>query len=211
MTSTTTNGIKCGKCKEYHPTANDVRACYGLAAVEDSPRRFPAAAIGPKGTGDQPATEKQVAFIARLAQERGVATPVAGTKKAATAEIERLLALPKAAPSSHPDSQAKGGTATEGMHKVGDEIFKVQKAVHGSGHLYCKRLVPGEGFGAKATFVYAPGMMKQLSAATKMSLEEAKAFGALYGTCCVCGRTLTDEKSIAAGIGPVCAGKGMWA
>jgi hypothetical protein len=83
--------------------------------------------------------------------------------------------------------------------------------VHGSGHLYCKRLVPGDGYGSKATFVYAPGMMPLLSAKTKMTLEEAKAFGALYGTCCVCGRTLTDEKSIAAGIGPVCAGKGSWA
>jgi hypothetical protein len=40
-----------------------------------------------------------------------------------------------------------------------------------------------------------------------MTVEEAKAFGLLYGRCIVCGRTLTDEKSIADGIGPICAAK----
>jgi hypothetical protein len=40
-----------------------------------------------------------------------------------------------------------------------------------------------------------------------MSLEEAKAFGRLYGVCVRCGATLTDEQSIEAGIGPVCAGR----
>jgi hypothetical protein len=40
-----------------------------------------------------------------------------------------------------------------------------------------------------------------------MTLDQAKAFGALYGACCNCGKTLTDERSIEAGIGPVCARK----
>lgn len=92
---------------------------------------------------------------------------------------------------------------TEGMYKVGDTVYKVQVAVHGSGHLYAKRLEGGR-------FEYAPGMMKRLRPEDKMTLEEAKAWGVLYGTCCVCGRTLTDEDSIAAGIGPVCAGKEGW-
>jgi len=159
------------------------------------------------------------------------------TKANASALIERLLAMPKPEPEAvkpvsskcptpHPkggcgcpksESRCRGWVAyekaqqkaqpVEGMHKVGDDIFKVQKAVHGSGHLYAKRLVPGEGYGSKARFEYAPGVLKTLSAATLMSLDEAKAWGALYGTCCVCGRTLTNEDSIDAGIGPVCAGK----
>lgn len=53
-------------------------------------------------------------------------------------------------------------------------------------------------------FEYAPGMVSHLTADTLMTLEEAKDFGALYGVCCVCGRTLTNEESIEAGIGPVC-------
>lgn len=123
-------------------------------------------------------------------------------------QARQQAAHPTALPVAPP---AHVGPATEGMHKVGNEIFKVQKAVHGSGHLYAKRLVGPDEFGGKAEFEYAPGALKNLSTATKMTLEEAKEFGALYGTCCVCGRTLTNEKSIYAGIGPVCAGKGMWA
>jgi len=110
--------------------------------------------------------------------------------------------------------------ATEGMYRTEDgTIYKVQRAVHGSGRLYAKRLVVHEGEfsfqkgfqGTKVTFEYDQGTIFKLKLTDKMTLEEAKAFGALYGTCCVCGRTLTDERSIEAGIGPVCAGKGEWA
>ena len=101
-------------------------------------------------------------------------------------------------------------------------IFKVQRAVNGSGNLYAKELLTeavGHCGGCEACdgedlcltydarFEYAAGAMRLLSAETAMSLEQAKTYGALYGTCCACGRTLTDEASIAAGIGPVCAEK----
>jgi hypothetical protein len=98
--------------------------------------------------------------------------------------------------------------ATEGMYRLADgTIFKVQKAVHGSGRLYAKRLIPPSEFGGSAQFEYAPGMIYRLTLEDKMTLEQAKEFGALYGTCCVCGRTLTNEVSIAAGIGPICGGR----
>lgn len=96
-------------------------------------------------------------------------------------------------------------SATEGWYKVGDDVFKVQVAHHGSGNLYAKRLVvtgPGE-----ASWEYAPGMVRRLTDADRLSVEDAAAFGRLYGVCAVCGRTLTDEASIAAGIGPVCIRK----
>lgn len=88
--------------------------------------------------------------------------------------------------------------ATEGMYLKDGRIFKVQRAVHGSGHLYAKELVDG-------SFVYAGGMFRQLDSSHAMTLEQAKEYGALYGVCCACARTLTDEASIEAGIGPVCA------
>lgn len=53
-------------------------------------------------------------------------------------------------------------------------------------------------------FVYAPGAIHSLTAAQRMTLAEAKAFGIQYGVCCVCGAFLKDAKSVAAGIGPVC-------
>ncbi len=41
-------------------------------------------------------------------------------------------------------------------------------------------------------------------------LNAAKAFGKAWGKCCVCSRTLTNDESIAGGIGPVCASKFGW-
>lgn len=108
------------------------------------------------------------------------------------------------------------------MYKYDGDIYKVQKAVHGSGNLYAKKLVvldggyevqSGEGWrGGRLTkvtvsFEYAPGIFNKLSEDDRLSLEEAREFGALYGTCCVCGRLLTNELSIALGIGPVCGSR----
>jgi hypothetical protein len=106
----------------------------------------------------------------------------------------------------------------DGMYRDPDtgDIFKVQVAVHGSGNLYAKRLVELDEPKVMKTktvsheFVYEPGLLRRIKPEWRMTLEEAKAWGALYGTCCVCGATLTKEASIAAGIGPVCSGKGFW-
>jgi len=82
-------------------------------------------------------------------------------------------------------------------------IWKVQAAkASGSGNLYAKRLDPADG-----SFTYTPGAIRRLRASQRMTLEQAKRFGALYGFCIRCGRTLTDEYSIANGIGKVCAGR----
>jgi hypothetical protein len=106
----------------------------------------------------------------------------------------------------------------DGMYRDPDtgDIFKVQVAVHGSGNLYAKRLVELDEPKVMKTktvsheFVYEPGLLRRIKPEWRMTLEEAKAWGALYGTCCVCGATLTKEASIAAGIGPVCSEKGFW-
>lgn len=203
MNATITSGIKCGNCKNHHESVQAVRACYGQPIPATS-------GVAPGVKNVKPATEKQIAFIQRLQQERGQAldaTALPLTSKTASLLIEHLMALPKVAPAAHPQAVAQAAKAeplTDGMYLKDEVIYKIQKAVHGSGHLYAKRLVPGEGYGSKATFVYAPGAMKALTLADRMTLEQAKAFGALYGTCCVCGRTLTNEDSIEAGIGPVC-------
>lgn len=47
------------------------------------------------------------------------------------------------------------------------------------------------------------GAMKHLAEAP---LESMKAYGRRTGTCCMCGRELTNKESIEAGIGPICAG-----
>jgi hypothetical protein len=104
-----------------------------------------------------------------------------------------------------------------GMYRLDETIYKVQLAVHGSGRPYAKRLVQIEQEVDRSLvrdvveqvwkFEYAPGAIKSLRPEHKLSLEDAKAFGALYGTCCCCGATLTNEESIEKGIGPICEGK----
>ena len=79
----------------------------------------------------------------------------------------------------------------------------MQIAVHGSGKPYAKLLDTATG-----NFDYSPGLVNEVRASgTRLTLERAKELGHLYGRCIRCGATLTDEGSIAAGIGPVCATK----
>lgn len=105
--------------------------------------------------------------------------------------------------------EPSGPVTESGLYRKGEDIFKVQVAVHGSGRLYAKRFLPDAPVTATPgeKFEYAPGVVQTLRAEDRLTLDEAKQYGALYGSCIVCGRTLTDENSIAAGIGPVCANK----
>ena len=161
-----------------------------------------------------PASAAQVRFITDLAErvygpdnapEHIAALGESGIfddSRKASATIDALKIAARNA--AHPIRPAVA-ELEDGMYRLPNgDILKVQHAVHGSGRQYAKRLVPPAEFGGKAEFEYAPGAMRTLTADHRMTLEDAKAFGALYGTCCVCGRTLTDEKSISAGIGPVC-------
>lgn len=163
-------------------------------------------------TATRPATEKQISFIKSLIAERDVSELELNryrtlVREQGTKGASRVIDLLKATPRKI--GQEPVTVAPEGMHKVGDRIFKVQRAVHGSGNLYAKELVQAgpDAFEDGFKFEYSPGIIRILNDSTLMTIEEAKRFGALYGTCCVCGRTLTDENSIAEGIGPVCAKK----
>lgn len=91
-----------------------------------------------------------------------------------------------------------------GMYRVNGRIYKVLPSRSSDRH-YAKELV-GEGDGTYR-FTYAPGAMRLIRAEHRMTDEQAREFGRTTGICCVCTTTLTDPKSIAAGIGPVCSGK----
>ena len=104
----------------------------------------------------------------------------------------------------------------DGIYRADDGTFyKVQIAKQGSGNLYAKKLVVRE-TGALRTdgtpeytgsFTYAPGAIHTLRADQRLTSDAAKAFGSLYGICCACGADLTDEVSIATGLGRICRGK----
>lgn len=145
-----------------------------------------------------PATDAQIAKIHETLDEKYTPEQAAEhhewmnthiiSKAAASAALKRLFAMPDV------------NELDEGMYRVGDEIFKVYRTRE-TNRLVTKTLT-------EDGFEYTG--MKPLSFITvehRMTLDEAKAYGKVTGTCCNCGRKLTNETSIAEGIGPRCAGK----
>lgn len=136
----------------------------------------------------------------------------AGELNGATASqlIDTFIKLVKAQPK--PETPAREELES-GMYRKDDKIYKVYRAVHGSGKMCAKELVKLDeptvkrGKEHQYDFEYRGLAERYVSAEDRMTLEEAKEFGAIYGVCCCCGATLTDEKSIEAGIGPICARK----
>jgi len=153
-----------------------------------------------------PATEKQINFLIKLLAER-IENPEQSlnaikwvnehrlSKATASAKIEQYLNMPRVrrAFSSTPELD-------EGMYQIGKEIFKVYRTRE-TDELVTKTLTE-DGFeytGKKP--------LSRITAEHRMTIEQAKHYGQVTGTCCQCGRKLTKEESIEAGIGPVCAGK----
>ena len=110
-------------------------------------------------------------------------------------------------------SVARGEQPLEdGMYRTpSGGIFKVYHTVHGANQQVAKRLVLDEDANSGWRFEYeGKAPLKGPDAIQpqwRMTLDQAKEFGAVYGVCCICSRTLTNEDSIEAGIGPVCAGR----
>ena len=152
-----------------------------------------------------PATEAQINFLVKLLAEK-IEDPAKSldaikrvnehklSKATASAKITEYMAMPtvRKAFSSTPELD-------EGMYKVGDDIFKVYHTQ--AGHIATKQLTE-DGFeytGRKP--------LAKIKPEHRMTLDQAKEYGKVTGTCCNCGRLLTNEDSIEAGIGPICAGK----
>lgn len=195
--------MRCGHCSGEHETVLEVRRCAGFLPAEPAVRA-------------RPATERQLDYAHALLRDRqpyGVIEDVELTNSLEAAHeylngmdfeaISEFIATMKSQPKRVEKSRTMDILVDEGMYMKDGAIFKVQRAVHGSGHLYAKRLT-------ESGFEFAPGIVAALRPEDKMTVAQAKEYGALYGTCCVCGRTLTDEKSIEAGIGPICGGKADW-
>lgn len=148
----------------------------------------------------RPATEKMVSYVTSLLSERECSETV-DLNNLSFDDARRLIDMLKSAPRKTVKT-IEVELVEAGMYLVDGTVYKVQRAMHGSGNLYAKVLNTETG-----SFSYAPGAIRQIRAEHRMTLDMAKEFGALYGMCCRCGRTLTDETSIEAGIGPYCAGR----
>lgn len=202
------NKRPCGRCGVVHRSAAEMRECFNRPLPERTPV--------PAGLARDRATDKQLGFARKLMDRVGwgadrLSHPLEEyDKRSISGLIDELLAQPTV-------PRTVGTSLDDGMYLKNGVIYKVQHAVHGSGRQYAKRLHvvteatrddEGDIIAAGTVrFDYEPGMIGTIVAADRMTMEQAEAFGALYGTCVRCGRTLTKEKSIARAMGPVCAGK----
>lgn len=157
------------------------------------------------------ASDKQLDFIRALLIDTGRTVkpdfPWSKLSKTqASAMIDMLISEKKT------KNVTKMAQLTEGMYLVDGVVYKVQIS-KSSGKPYAKRLVKlhtPKVLKTKTithTFEYAAGAVYKIKPENKMTLEQAAAFGVNTGTCCVCGALLTNDKSVKAGIGPVCAKK----
>lgn len=143
-------------------------------------------------------SDKQQSFIRTLLSERQITDyqreqigdPATLSKEAATKVIDWLTRQPQI---------KRLDMANEiGSYRKDDVIYRVRRSKT-TGNLYATWLNPNT-----QQFEYEHGLIKTLTNADRMTLDEAKAYGVQFGICCVCAAPLTDPKSVAAGIGPVC-------
>lgn len=113
----------------------------------------------------------------------------------------KMISRLKSAPYANANGSAPSSEPEEGLYKVGEVVYKVQKAkANGTGKAYAKVMSPEDG-----SFSYVGRKpFPSLTEETKMGREEAGRYGKLYGICIRCGRDLTDEFSIETGLGKIC-------
>lgn len=166
-------------------------------------RRTPATA--------RPATDKQVALITRLLDEKALPSSVTESlvvedldSRQASALIDYLFTAPRKVVDQVPGRQP----APVGYYLRNDRVYRVVLAKT-TGNLYAKVLVLPEerGHGVQATWDYAPGIHRDLRADEVLTAQEASRLGHLHGYCVFCGKGLTDVQSEAAGYGKTCAGR----
>ncbi len=233
----TTTGITCGHCKAKHATVADVRYCAGQPYHHVAPSS-PKDAVGrlAQPSHPQPASEKQLAFILSLANDRvlpahdSLDTPVGtdanlddlwevtdgtGTtvKAVASVLIRWLLELPKKAkapaPTATPQPEVPAGRYAVTSDKDGvTRFYRVDRPTEGrwAGYTFVKVQASDELH--RVGKDVAAWVLAAIAKATPQAAS--KLYGQEIGCCGVCGRTLTDETSRANGIGPICAAKYGW-
>lgn len=152
-------------------------------------------------------SDKQYNFITRLATERNLPVPARESITEASALIKDLLATPR--PVTVRQEQPKTSVPAGRYAVDGDDgttkFYKIDKPTDGkwAGYTFLKVLASDTEYpikgGAKAA------IMAKIEIDPKAAMIR---YGQEIGKCGHCNRTLTDEASRAAGIGPVCAEKG---
>lgn len=218
--------ITCGNCKATHSSAAAVKACYNQNTFFSDHPDGPAPTQRPtnRPASGQAATDKQQAFLRKLLGERDHGYPqpeefLAGvftSRKAASAAIEALLALPKKAQPQTEDTGYVAEAKKGDVHVVDGIYYRIHVGQRSGKPYACQAFISGAAEWAEDGSLISPaavqwdiakGMIRKLSHATKATPAQAAAFGKLVGRCCFCSHQIDTPESTAAGYGPVCASK----
>jgi hypothetical protein len=211
----------------YLETVLDAAPAPDVRAVDTAPRARTAGAGRSRRTAraDVP-TVPQMTTLTRLLDELADATGEAAkhrdnaklflangdmTFHLARLYLDRLIPAARAlraeaaaARAANDQAAAQAAAALEpGMYARDGNVYRV--VLSEAGRLYAKVWAEGDD-DTPARFEFAPGAIRDLRPEHRMSIEAAKTYSRRIGACCVCGKTLTNAKSIERGIGPVCAG-----
>jgi hypothetical protein len=156
-----------------------------------------------------PASEAQLSYIRDLVNrkyaeaDRGQYLDFLDTAQISKVRASEIITHLKTLPNAEGSSEVGANDDVEvGLYLVDGVAYKVKRAVYGSGFLYACRWDE-----ESASFVKESGAIRKIHANHRMTLEQASPYGLAMSACAHCGRPLTDEESIARGLGPICAEK----
>lgn len=161
------------------------------------------------------ATDKQINFIAKLREERGM-DPVEHrdlSKREASAEIDRLMKLPRVASRatpSEPVADVPAGRYALDTRDGGVAFYQVDRPAEGrwAGYTFVRMLIGAPGDWRQERVGDWRGVLSRIAEAGPR--EAAIRFGLESGYCGRCGSPLSNEESLRFGIGPVCRNKAGW-
>lgn len=159
-----------------------------------------------------PASDKQIAFLTKLVAERpehaNVDIPALVArgldKRTASLMIDGILKSTAPKPRTDVADVPAGYYALVNGNDGKTYFFKVDRPTEGkwAGYTFLRRIS-----GENELKVGRTEQNQILAAIARNPLEAAKRYGHETGSCGICHRRLTDAKSVAEGIGPVCAKK----
>jgi Family of unknown function (DUF6011) len=197
--------MKCGNCKKEHETAQEVKDCYSLGTPVS-------AQTVKQAIGSVPmATQKQLDFLSSLAvvrpkwaKERKIKKGEM-TKRQASELIQEALATP-----AERTRDETLPNVPEGYYAIDIDgtvkFYRVTRPTEGKwkGRLFVSVQASDDFYSVKNKEKILEILEAILDQGVKISQAR---YGKEIGRCGICNRTLTDEVSIARGIGPVCLGK----
>jgi hypothetical protein len=156
-----------------------------------------------------PASDAQLSYIRGLVNrkyeeaDRAQYLDFLENSRISKARASEIITYLKTLPNAEGSSEVNANEDVEvGLYLVDGVAYKVKRAVYGSGFLYACRWDE-----ESTSFVKESGAIRKIRASHRMTREQAGPYGLAMSACAHCGRPLTDETSIALGLGPVCAEK----